>query len=182
MEYDVFEGKVHNPIERSITMGGRGNAAARNTDNRSVEQLYNDYHISSENSVREAFRNGSITQEQRDKALHSMYEGAEKIVNKMIDNFTEQTEKALVSTMDRKFALTSDSDITGALQFYKTANGFVIEAPSTRSSFRAFMDNQGVVRRLPNNEMTTARKISLTGQTVRGIADRFSEISRRRMK
>lgn len=164
-------------------MGGRGNSGSRNTvDNRGVEQLYSDYHISARNAVMDAFRAGSITKEQRDKALSEMHVGAEKIVDKMIDSFTEDTEKALVSTMDRKFILTSDSDITGALEFYKTANGFVIDAPSTRSHFRAFMDNNGIVRRMPNNEMTTKREIHLSGDTVRHIADRFSEISRRRMK
>lgn len=163
-------------------MGGRGNAGTRNSvDNRSVEQLYNDYHISARSTVMEAFNAGSITKEQRDEAFAQMNEGADKIVNKMIDNFTEATEKALVSTMDRKFSLTSDSDITGALEFYKTANGFVIDAPSTRSHFRAFMDNDGVVRRMPNGEMNTAQEIRLSGKTVRDIADRFSEISRRRM-
>ena len=164
-------------------MGGRGNSGSRNTvDNRGVEQLYNDYHISARSTVMDAFRAGSITKEQRDAAFAEMNEGADKIINKMIDNFTEDTEKALVSTMDRKFILTSDSDITGALEFYKTANGFVIDAPSTRSHFRAFMDNDGVVRRMPNNEMKTAERIKLAGNTVSHIADRFSEISRRRMK
>ena len=162
-------------------MGGRGSSATRNSDNRGVEQLYNDYHISARKTVMDAFKAGSITKEQRDAAFAEMNEGADKIINKMIDNFTEATEKALVSTMDRKFALTSDSDITGALEFYKTANGFVIDAPSTRSHFRAFMDNDGVVRRMPNGEMNTAQKIGLSGKTVRDIADRFSEISRRRM-
>lgn len=151
-------------------------------DNRSAWQIYNDAHVSLYGAVNQQFREGNITQEQRDRALEPMREAVDKIVNKFIDNFTEQTEKALEATMNRKFLLTSDSDITGALELYKTANGFVIDAPSTRSNFRAFMDNDGNVRRMPTNEMKTAERIQLSGKTVRNIADRFSKIVARRMK
>ena len=157
-------------------MGSIGNTEVQ----RSVMQIYRENNVAQGNAIRQAFRNGDITAEQRDEQLAKVNAGVEQIINRMIDNFTDATEKSLVATMDRQFALTGGSDITGNLQFFKTANGFVLTASATRSNFRAFMDENGEVRRLPNGEMNTAREIRVPGRILYDIDKRFSEISRRR--
>ena len=94
----------------------------------------------------------------------------------MTDNFEENNVKALKNTMDRQFELTSASDITGNVEFYKTANGFVLEASATRSNFRAFMDNEGVLRRMPANEMKTSERIGLSGSHTEYLRRKFEDI------
>ena len=159
-------------------MGSVGTNTTEKIDTRSVYSLYNDYHVSAYNTVMKNWREGKITKEQRDNIVTNIYTGTEKILNRMVDNFTEQSKKALVSTMVRKFMLTSDENITGNLEFYKTANGFVLKCDGTRGMFRSFMDNDGVVRRMPNNEMKTARSIPVSNETRWKISDRFEEIYR----
>lgn len=146
----------------------------------SLNQIYNKYNLNDDQAVRQAFREGKITRDEYNAKVSEMREGADIIVNRMVDNFTETTIKALMSTMDRKLALTSDSDITGSLEFYKTDNGYVLNAPSTRSNFRAFMNNEGEVTRMPANELKTAKRINLSGSTVYNLSRRFEDIRRRR--
>lgn len=147
---------------------------------KSLYEIYTENHVGYKSTLDKEFRAGNITKEQRDAAFSTINNGMQQILERMVDNFTEQNIKALISTMDRKFALTSDSDITGAITLYKTANGFVLDAPSTRSHFRAFMDNDGNLRRLPANEMDTAQDLRLSGSHKLYLSRKFEDISRRR--
>ena len=152
---------------------GSGNTAI---DNRTPEQIYRDEHINMNSEVNKQFLAGNITREQRDTAISGFRKATDTIVKKMVNNFTDDTIKALDSTMQRKFILTSDSDITGAIELYKTPNGFVLNAPSTRSNFRAFMDNDGNIRRMPANEMKSAETIQMSGDTKIWLSNKFQEL------
>lgn len=161
-------------------MGGRGTAGSRNgeevRDNRSVGVIYRDEHLGMKNAINQQFRQGNITKEQRDKAVEKINTGIQTILERMTDNFEENNVKALKSTMDRQFELTSGSDITGNVELYKTANGFVLEAQATRSNFRAFMDNEGTLRRMPSNEMKTAERVGLSGSHTDYLRRKFEDI------
>ena len=160
-------------------MGSVGNDTSRNNevaDNRSVGVIYRDEHLGMKNAVNQQFREGNISKEQRDNAIEKMNAGIQTILERMTNSFEENTVKALKSTMDRQFALTSGSDITGNVELYKTANGFVLEAPATRSNFRVFMDNEGVIRRMPANEMKTATNVGLSGKHTDYLRQKFEDI------
>ena len=145
---------------------------------KSIYQIYTENNVSYKGAINQAFRDGNITKEQRDTAIEKINGGIQQILERMVNNFTEQNIKALKSAMDRQFALTSGSDITGNVSFYKTANGFVLEAPATRSNFRAFMDNDGNLRRMPANEMRTAQDLRLSGKHADYLRRRFEELGR----
>lgn len=159
-------------------MGSIGTTATK--PSRGVYQIYSEDNVGYKDAINQQFRQGNITREQRDKALEPINAGIQEILEHMTDNFEEANINALRSTMDRKLALTSDSDITGAVEFYKTANGFVLNAPSTRSNFRAFMDDEGHVRRMPANEMNTAQEIRLSGKHTQFLSNKFEELYRRK--
>lgn len=136
-------------------MGSIGANTTTTAEKRSVSRIWEEDNLSYKSAVMNAYRSGQITKEQRDNAVSKMNKGAEEIASIMIDKFEDSNKKALISTMNRKLMLTSDEDISDHAELKKTANGFVLEAPGTRGNFRAFMDNDGNVRRMPNNEMKT---------------------------
>ena len=141
--------------------------------------IWRDEHMSSRKEIIKQFQAGKITKEKMREITKKMDDNAVKIAEMMIDRAEESNLKALYNTMNRKFILTSDSDISQATELVKTANGFVLIAPSTRGEFRMFMDDNGVVRRMPDNEMKTKHASYHIGQKIekkfREGYDRYSK-------
>lgn len=145
---------------------------------RTPYKIYKDSKMLYKQDINQMERDGKITKEQAQKARDKANEGISEVLETFTDNMNEENVKALANTMDRKLALTSDSDITGAAQLYKTANGFVLDCPSTRSQFRVFMDDEGNVRRMPANEMKTKTEIRMTGSHTYWLNKKFHEMTK----
>lgn len=129
--------------------------------------LWQDEHLSSKEEVMKQWREGKISKEKMWEITGKMNDTAQKIAETMISSAEESNLKALHDTMYRKALLTSDDDISGTAELHKTANGFVLMASGTRGQFRIFMDNDGIVRRMPDNEMKTAHSKYSLGQRMK---------------
>lgn len=145
---------------------------------RTPYKVYKDSKMLYKPDIDKMEREGKITKEQAQKARDKANEGISEVLDTMVNGFDESNINALLNTMNRKLALTSDSDITGAAELYKTANGFVLDCPSTRSQFRVFMDDEGNVRRMPANEMKTGTRIRMAGKHKQWLDKKFHEITK----
>lgn len=121
--------------------------AAKRTNQISPYNIWSSNHLSSRNNIESQFKSGNISKEKYNEVISKMDANANLIADMMDKNKT-------ISSGD----------------LYKTANGFVLKD----SAHSIFMDDSGVVRKMPEGEMKTAHGqygISRNDEKERQIAE-----------
>ena len=103
--------------------------AAKRAESISPYSIWSSSHLSSYNAVVKQFKDGKITKEKYDEIISGM----------------NASSSSVADMMDRGRTIASG-------QLYKTANGFILKSKDKE----VFMDDSGVVRKIPKGEIETA--------------------------